>query len=128
MCENAARIFIGRHAKGHLTPTLSPASGGEGEEGVGLPERPLPDMEANDRTLAQAGGADPMYCALMDHAFNVFENNTAASMEISATPDVRLAYSNRAAGVLEFVDQVESTRERLKAELLRRQKQAEKKK
>jgi hypothetical protein len=116
MCEGAARIFLGRTA----------GNGGEGAAATALPERPLPDLEGNDRTLAQTPEGDPMYRALMDHAFVVFENNTAAGL--GARGEERARFCDRAAGVLEFVQQVESTRTRLKAEMARRARQAEKQK
>jgi hypothetical protein len=115
MCEGAARLFMKRSAGPEAGATTAP------------PERPLPDVEANDRVLENLSETDPVYRALMDHAFNVFENNNASSMELGHTAEVRLAFSNRAAGVLEFVNQVESTRTRLKAELVRKAKRAEKK-
>lgn len=103
LCERAARCFLARR-------------------GAALSERPLPDVEANDHVLANVRDEDPIYRALMDHAFVVFENNNAQSMEITNSPEARLVFSNRAAGVLEFATVVESTRSRLKADQLRRQK------
>ncbi len=105
MCEGAARLFM--------------AGGAAGPPAPGMRERPLPDVEGNDRTLAHLPADDPVYRALMDHAFVVFENNTAQSMT-GSDPVARLNASDRAAGVLEFVNQVESTRARLQSEMLRR--------
>jgi hypothetical protein len=108
MCEWAARVFLRRHPEGAL-----------------LPERPPPDVEGNDRTLAQLPDGDPVYRALMDHAFVVFENNTAAAL--NAAGEERARYCDRAAGVLEFVNQVESTRQKLREEMARRGRAAERK-
>ena len=103
MCERAARMTLRRKC---ATP-------------VTLAERPLPDIEGNDRTLAQLEDSNAVYRALMDHAFVAFENNAAEALT-AGDPVVKARYCDRAAGVLEFVNSVESTREKLRSELARR--------
>jgi hypothetical protein len=106
MCERVARLFLRRR-------------------GAVLAERPLPDIEGNDRTLAQLEDSNAVYRALMDHAFVAFENNAAEALT-APDPVIKARYCDRAAGVLEFVNSVESTREKLRSELARRARAQEK--
>jgi hypothetical protein len=106
MCERVARTFLRRR-------------------GTELAVKPPPDIEGTNRTLAQLEDSNAVYQALMDRAFAVFEFNMGCALG-AADPVVRAQNCDRAAGVLEFVDEVENKRASLRSELARRARAQEK--
>ena len=92
-----------------------------------LPERPVANPDANAERLARLGDDDPTYRALMDYAFVEFENNVELSLRAGNGAEARITYSDRAAGVLGFIEKVEADRGVLRADYLRKLKKEEKK-
>jgi hypothetical protein len=87
-----------------------------------VPERPAMDVDENDRVLAQLNDGDPAYRTLMNYAYVHVENNMGVAFDVARSVDDQRDFKNRAAGVAAFIADVETTRARLKQEILDRQK------
>lgn len=79
-------------------------------------ERPAMDAERNDKVLVDVNDEQPVFRAVMDHAYAHVENNLAVAFDPAKSVDERRDFNNRAAGVAAFIADVENTRARLKAE------------
>lgn len=80
------------------------------------------DVDENDRVLAQLGDGDQAYRVLMNYAYVHVENNMSVAFDVARSVDDQRDFKNRAAGVAAFIADVETTRARLKQEILDRQK------
>lgn len=80
------------------------------------------DAVENDRVLAQMSEGDQVYRTLLNYAFTHVENNLATAFDVTKSVEDRRDFNNRAAGVAAFITDVETTRARLKEEILARQR------
>ena len=87
--------------------------GRNGQTGTG---RPAMDADRNDKVLVDVNDEQPVFRAVMDHAYAHVENNLAVAFDAAKSVDERRDFSNRAAGVTAFIADVENTRARLKAD------------
>ncbi len=92
-----------------------------------LPERPPADADFNDRVLANLRDDDPILRALTAHAYDVAETNFSMALDINLPAGQRQALTDRGAGILQFLQQVEGTRARLREAAQRQAKREEKK-
>lgn len=115
MCERVVRLFISENPLPGQPPAI-------------LAERPAPDMSANDQALATVTDDNAVYRAVMEHAFVTFENQNVQSLSAGLNTEARMAASDRAAGVMAFINSVESARVALRAEMQRHAKREEQKK
>jgi hypothetical protein len=78
-------------------------------------ERPAPNPEQNDATLARLQDTDSVYRALMDHAYSQLENDTLALLQPKLTNEERSYLAGRASALAAYISNIEGTRERAKA-------------
>jgi hypothetical protein len=95
-----------------------------GNAAATLPARPAMEADRNDKVLVDVNEEQPVFRAVMDHAYAHVENNLAVAFDASKSVEERRDFSNRAAGVTAFIADVENTRARLKAERAEQQKLA----
>ena len=93
-----------------------------------LPERPVMDVDENDRVLAQMPEGDQVHRTLMNYAYTHVENNMAVAFDVARSVDDQRDFKNRAAGVAAFIADVETTRARLRQEIFEKQKLESRKK
>src|SRR5262245_2933110 len=70
------------------------------------------DAGANDAALARVTDLDPIYRAVMDHAFELLEEATQAMIQPKLTKREREFLAGRANGLLTLISNLESTRVR----------------
>lgn len=81
-----------------------------------LRERPAPDLDANSLVLARLQDNDPVYRMLIDHALVEFANNLTVALDPRRPAAERVSYMDRAAAVASFLDDIETRREKLRAD------------
>lgn len=70
--------------------------------------------EQNDATMARLTELDPVYRALADHAYALFEQAAVAAIEPGRKPEEREHLAGQAYGLYVFINHLEDTRERAK--------------
>jgi len=93
-----------------------------GQGAAALPERPAMDADRNDKVLVDVNDDQPVFRAVMDHAYEAVEHNLAVAFDVTKTVEEQRDFKNRAAGVAAFIADVETTRARLKEERQVKQK------
>lgn len=87
-----------------------------------LPSRQPIDAERNDKVLVDVSDDQPVFRAVMDHAYAHVENNLNVAFDATKTVEEQRDFKNRAAGVTAFIADVENTRARLQAERAEKQR------
>ena len=84
------------------------------------------DADANANVLAHLPAADPKFKCMMEHAYAQFEDNLRDVLDVSQPDGDRLRHANSAAGMKQFIEELEMLREGWNAErikVMREQKQ-----
>lgn len=92
-------------------------------------KRPAPKPEMNDAVLARLQDEDPVYRAVMDHAYEMLEQTGHAAVQPKISASDRDFLAGEAYGLARFVLQVENVRARareLREQELRAQQEREK--
>jgi len=96
VCEAAAAFFARR------------------KSGTVIPERPAPELDANDRTFAALTDEDRVFRALMDYAMFEIQASLEVVLDTNQPPAKRVGYADKAAGVMDWIDSVEGARRRVR--------------
>jgi hypothetical protein len=86
------------------------------------PEREGMDVEENDRVLVAVREDEPLLRVLMNYAYTHVENNMAVAFDPARSLDDQRDFKNRAAGVAALIGDIESTRIRLREEIVEKQR------
>ena len=81
-----------------------------------------PDGGRNDAVLARVTDTDPVYRAVMDHAYAQLEESTSASLQPKLSASEREFLAGRANGLLTLISTLENTRERARKLMLEEQR------
>jgi hypothetical protein len=73
-------------------------------------ERPAPDLDQNSSTLARLQENDPVYRAVMDHAFVQFANALNEVLDPTQPRDKRVSAADSAIGLRQFIEDIEYRR------------------
>lgn len=82
-----------------------------------------PKPETNDLLLARLSENDPLYRALMDHAYAQFENDSLAALQPKLTASEREFLCGRASAMAAYISTIEHTSVRARAEVESRARQ-----
>jgi hypothetical protein len=77
--------------------------------------RAAADPDRNDAVLARVQESDPVYKAVMDHAYAILEDASLAAIREQVEPYQRAYLAGAASAMVRFIGTVESTRTRARA-------------
>jgi hypothetical protein len=85
-------------------------------------ELPALDPERNDLVLAQARADDPLWQVFLSYCQTHMENNLRSAFNPALTLEQQVDFKNRAGAVAALVEDIETSRQRLREEQQARQK------
>ena len=106
-----------RAVRRNHSPSPRPSPPGEG--GIELPAL---DPDRNDEVLARLRDDDPALTVFLSYCQTHIENNLRQAFNVSLSVEQQLDFKNRAGAVAALVEDLEGSRQRLKQELLEKQK------